>query len=288
MKSVLSFLLSFALVAVVAYFGLRWFEYRSLFYPLRDIAVTPADVNLDYESIDFVAEDNTRLHGWWIPHPEARGTVLLCHGNAGNISHRLDLVLELWNDLQVNWFLFDYRGYGKSRGRPSEKGLYRDARAAYEVVRAQYGDADEPPVVVYGRSLGGAVALQLALDKPVRALVIESAFSSAVDVGESAFPILPVRVVMKYRFEADRRAPRVEAPKLFAHSKQDEIIPYRLGRALYEAAAEPRTFVELRGGHNDWPWNTTPGYRERLAAFVRQHLPGAGPLNPENTEIENP
>lgn len=255
----------------VAWLALRWFESRSLYVPTRTLDASPRDVGLAYEDIEFVAEDNVRLHGWWIPHPAARGTILYCHGNGLNIANRVELCRDL-HSLGVNVFIFDYRGYGRSRGRPTEQGTYRDARAAYEVVRAKYDDADNPPVIVYGASLGGTIAAQLALDKPVRAAIFESSFTSAVDVGERLFPWLPVRLIAKFRYEAVKRVPHITVPKLFASSREDQLIPFELGKALYEAAAEPKQFYELRGSHDEASWNQTPAYWSALSAFIDQTL----------------
>ncbi len=250
----------------------RWFEWRSLYAPSRILDATPADVGLAYEDVEFVAEDGTRLHGWWIPHPAARGTILYCHGNGLNIAHRVGLCRDL-RGLGANVFIFDYRGYGRSRGRPGEKGTYRDARAAFEVVRARHGDSDNPPVLVYGASLGGAIAAQLALDKPVRGAVFEASFSSVADVGRRLYPWLPVRLIARNRYEADRRVAQLTVPKLFAHSSDDRLIPFDLGRKLYEAAAEPKQFFTLTGPHDEAGWNNTPAYWPVIEAFVHRILP---------------
>ena len=159
-----------ALVCGALYAGIRWFEWRNVFHPSRRMQGDPGDVGLAFEDVIFFAEDGNRLFGWWIPHPEATGTILYCHGNAGNISTRVNVCAGL-HQLKVNVFVFDYRGYGHSRGWPGEIGLARDARAAYEVVRARYDDADEPPVIIYGASLGGSVAVALAAEKPARGLM---------------------------------------------------------------------------------------------------------------------
>jgi uncharacterized protein len=251
--------------AVWAY--LRYFEWRNVFYPSHHMQGTPADFNLAYEDVTFISEDGRLLHGWWIPYDHARGTIIHCHGNAGNISDRTWLAADL-HRLGVNVFLFDYRGYGQSRGMPTEQGTYRDARAAYEVVRARYDDVDNPPVIVHGQSLGGGVAIQLALDKPVRALIIESAFSSTVDMGAQLYPFLPVRLFCRFRYESVAKASRLAIPKLFAHSRQDDTVPYVLGRKLYDAAAEPKQFVELSGGHNDSGWGTSPEYWTAVEKLV--------------------
>lgn len=265
--SVSSMLPRVALVLVVAWLFVRWFEWRSVYVPSRALSGDPSQAGLAFEEVSFMTEDAKLLYGWWIPHPSARGTVLYCHGNAGNISGRIDLCRDL-HRLRVNVFIFDYRGYGRSKGWATEQGTYRDARAAYEVVCARYGDAEDPPVIVYGASLGGAVASQLALDKPVRALVVESSFPSAVDVGERLYPWLPVRAICSFRYDAARRLAHVAAPKLLASSRNDQLIPFELGWRLYEAAAPPKRFFELRGPHDEAGWNETPAYWAELERFV--------------------
>ncbi|HMP75308.1 MAG TPA: alpha/beta fold hydrolase [Kiritimatiellia bacterium] len=250
----------------------RWFEWRSLYAPSRVIDATPRDVGLAYEDVEFVAEDGVRLHGWWIPHPGARGTILFCHGNGLNIANRVGLCRDL-HGLGVNVFIFDYRGYGRSRGWPTEKGTYRDARAAYEVVRARHGDAEDPPVIVYGASLGGTIAAQLALDKPVRGAIFEASFSSVLDVAERLYPWLPARLIAHNRYEADKRVARLTVPKLFASSREDQLIPYDLGFKLYDAAVEPKEFFTLSGPHDEAGWNNTPAYWPVLEAFVHRILP---------------
>jgi len=254
----------------------RWLERKNLYHPLRELEATPAALKLRFEDITFVAEDGVRLHGWWLPCAHARGTVIHCHGNAGNISHRLDLAADLLR-LDVNVFLFDYRGYGRSRGRPTEPGLYRDARAAYEFVRAQYADTNDPPIVVHGQSLGGAVAAQLAADKPVRGLILESTFTSVPAMARELYPLLPARLLCATRFDTLAKIRRLTGPKLLAHSTQDEMIPYAQGRQLFDAAPPPKRFCALSGGHNEAGWATSAEYRQALADFLRETL---GPGTP--------
>ena len=257
-----------ALAGAAVYGGLRWFEWRHTFKPSRKMEGSPADVGLEFEEIMFFAEDTVRLYGWWIPHPEATGTILYCHGNAGNISTRLD-VCEGLHKLGVNQFIFDYRGFGVSRGIPGEQGLYRDARAAYEVVRAKYADDEDPPVIVFGASLGGAVAAQLAAEKPVKGIIIEGGFTSTIDVGERWYPNLPVSAIAHYRFDAQAKLSSLRVPKLFAHSTRDAVVPYDIGARLYESAAAPKKFVALQGDHGEAGWIDTPGFFTELEYFVR-------------------
>lgn len=261
---------SWLLVLLAAWGGVRWLEWKSTYYPSRGLWCTPADAGLGFEDVEFVSEDARRLHGWWIPVEEEAPTILVCHGNAGNIADRVWLAKDFAR-LGVNIFLFDYRGYGKSSGFPTERGLYRDARAAYEVVRARYADAERPPVVVYGRSLGGAVAVQLACDRPVRGLILEGTFTSARDMARVIYPWLPLGWVLSQRFDVERKIAQLSGiPKIIAHSRDDEVVPYRLGRRVYQAAAEPKVFCELTGSHNDSGWETTPSYWREIEQLLQR------------------
>ena len=260
---------------LLLWLGVVWFEQHAVYVPLRVMDRSPAEVGLVFEDVEFFAEDAVRLHGWWIPHPQARGTIIYCHGNGANIANRVDLCADL-HRLGVNVFIFDYRGYGRSKGWPSEQGTYRDARAAFEVVRARYEDAEAPPVIVYGASLGGPIAAQLALDKPVKGLVLEASFPSTVELGRILYPWLPVRWIARYRYDAAAKVEQCRLPKLFASSSEDQLVPFELGRALYDQAAEPKEFVELRGPHDEGGWNYTPAYWSALEKFTTRVLGAVG------------
>jgi len=257
----------------LAWLGWRWFEWRELYHPHREIAKTPEAAGLDFEEVEFVAEDAARLFGWWIPRRDARGAVLYCHGNGDNLGDLVDVAADL-NGMGVNVFLFDYRGYGRSRGLPTEQGTYRDARAAFECVRARYGDAERPPVIALGRSLGGAVAAQLALDKPLRGLVLESTFASTAAMGRRLYPRLPAERLCRFRYDTLSKAPRIRVPLLMAHSPEDGLIPMDQARAVFEnSAAEPKRFVALSGAHNEAGWRRSPAYRTALREFIEFCLP---------------
>jgi fermentation-respiration switch protein FrsA (DUF1100 family) len=269
----------FLLILAAIWCFLRWFEWSNVYHPTRRFLATPAEFGARFEEVHFVAEDGVRLHGWWIPGPAGAGTLLYCHGNAGNIGDRSGIVADL-SRLGVNVFIFDYRGYGKSRGWPNEIGTYRDARAAYEVARARHDDTEQPPIIAYGRSLGAAVAVQLAVDKPLRGLVLEGAFTSTRDMARELFPGLPVHLICRYRYDSGVKVPALRIPKLMAHGRRDEVVPIHLGRRLYDRAAEPKQFYELPGFHNDVAWAQDPHYWDQLGQFVRACLPGGKNGNP--------
>ena len=196
--------------------------------------------------------------------------MLFLHGNAGNISHRGESV-AIFHALGVDVFIFDYRGYGRSGGRPSEDGLHRDAAAAWAYLTESRGFAARD-VVIFGRSLGGVVAARLAAGLKPGALIVESAFTSARDVANAVFPLLSRLVVLRYEFPAAEYIGQVTVPVLVLHSREDEIMPFRLGEGLYAAASEPKTFVELRGDHNTGFLASQPGYGRALQSFLAKHL----------------
>jgi len=246
-------LLYVGLLAAAAYavFGLTllFMQSKLLYRPMRDVSFTPANLNLDFEEVTVHSTDGVALHGWFVPAPQAPFTVLLCHGNGGNITHRLDSI-GLFHGLGLSCFVFDYRGYGKSTGRPTEAGTYDDARAAFDWLRQTRGvPADE--IVVLGRSLGGSIAAHLAGQVTARGLVIESAFTSFADIAAKLYPFMPVRTFVRYKYDTRAHLARVRCPILVTHSRGDKLIPFEFGEQLFQAAPEPKRFVELIGGHND-------------------------------------
>jgi fermentation-respiration switch protein FrsA (DUF1100 family) len=212
--------------------------------------VTPTALGLAHEELELRAEDGVRLHGWFLPVKDSRWTVLLCHGNGGNISHRLDRAILLQSRLRADVLLFDYRGYGQSEGSPDEEGTYRDARAAYRWLR-EHGQRPER-IVLFGESLGSAVALELALGAEARALVLESPFASVPAMARAVYWFLPVWPLVRTRYDNLAKIPRLRVPLLVLHGDRDEIVPYSQGRQLFEAAPEPKRFFTIRGAsHND-------------------------------------
>jgi fermentation-respiration switch protein FrsA (DUF1100 family) len=212
-----------------------------------------------------VAEDGVRLHGWYVPHPQARCTLLIFHGNAGNISHRIDWI-EMLHELQASVLIIDYRGYGKSEGRPYETGLYRDAMAAYTWWREKSDGTGK--LVLIGESLGGAVAVNLASRVAVDGLVLQSTFTSAWDMAKTLFPIGLLQPIARIHFDSAAVIGKISCPKLIIHGGSDEIVPFRLGLKLHELAAPPKEFYVVPGAHhNDLLWVAGPEYSIRMAAF---------------------
>ena len=201
-----------------------------------------------------------------MPSENARGAVLFFHGNAGNISHRLDYLL-MFNRLRYTTLIVDYRGYGGSTGSPSEEGTYRDAEAAWDYLR--HARAARPEhVVIAGESLGGAVATWLAAKVQPRAVLLFSTFTSATDLGADVYWFLPVRILSRIGYDNLANLKSIRAPVFIAHSRDDDVVPYRHGRKLFDAAGEPKAFVEMRGGHNDGFIFTRAEWSAQLAAFL--------------------
>ena len=241
-----------ALVLFVLFMLLRWFEYKQTYYPSRSFNASGAELGRAWEDVNFVASDGTKLNGWFFPantnSPRAHLAVLICHGNAGNISHRLGLYNALLAP-GVNVFAFDYRGYGRSEGRPSEAGTYLDAQAAHAWLRQRGFAATN--IIAYGESLGGGVASELAVRETCGGLVLDKTFTSLTDIGAELYPWLPVRTLGSIHYNTRSKLPRIHVPVLVLHSREDGLIPFQHAEQNFAAANEPKFFCELPGGHND-------------------------------------
>lgn len=251
-------------IPVLLFFSARFLEHKSLYFPFRAIDATPADIGLDHEEIDIMTADGIRLSAWFIPSKESRAILLFCHGNGGNISHRLEKIFIL-NRLGLDILIFDYRGYGKSSGSPSEEGLYADAAAAYDYMV----NRGVPPqkIIGYGESLGSAVVLDLALKEEMAGVIIEEAFTSVQDMARVHFPFIPASI-LRSRYDALEKIKNVEIPKLIFHSINDEIVPFEQGQRIFERASAPKEFVQLRGGHNDAFIASKEIYASGIGRFV--------------------
>jgi fermentation-respiration switch protein FrsA (DUF1100 family) len=270
MTAVLSILASAALVYALFMLWVYARQSRRMYRPLREHAAAPAARGFAYEDVTFTAEDGVRLHGWYVPRPGARYVMLFFHGNTRNISWCLDS-LELFHRLGFSTFLFDYRGYGRSEGRPDEQGTYLDARAAWDHLVCARG-IDAGRIVMLGRSLGGAVAAWLAARQTPRALVLESTFLSFPDAAAELHPRLPARLLARYRYPVKEYLREVRSPVLVVHSRDDELIPYHHGQMLYEAAHEPKRLVTITGPHYNGYLLSGEQYAEGLARFFAEHL----------------
>lgn len=267
MRALLTLVGLAALVYALAALLLWRYQSRFVFYPnqpTRVIEATPADVGLRFEDVVITTEDDIDLHGWWVPGAQ-REAILFLHGNAGNISHRLQS-LRLLNALGVGVLIIDYRGYGRSAGEPSEQGTYRDALAAWRHLIEERGlQAGE--IIVYGRSLGGAVAAELATVVDPAGAILESTFTSIPDMAQHAFPWLPASLA-RIRYDTLSKVGRISCPLLILHSPEDEVIPYQHSQRLAAAATASVRFVTLRGAHNDAFLVTGDDYAAALRAFI--------------------
>ena len=238
-----------------------------IFYPMSELYQTPDRWGLDYDDVRFETDDGIELNGWFIPRQDSNRVLLFFHGNAGNISHRRDSI-EIFHRLGLNVFIFDYRGYGQSEGRPNEQGLYRDASAAWRYLTQAKGFAADD-IVIFGRSLGGAVAAKLAAEVQARGLILESTLSSAREFARVVFRLLSRLVVIRYDFNTVRHVQNVNYPVLVLHSPDDEIMPFHLGKKVYASANEPKRFVQMRGDHNSGFYLSQPEYEQALADWLK-------------------
>jgi fermentation-respiration switch protein FrsA (DUF1100 family) len=252
------------------------FERSLIFFPTKypdglwDAELAARGSGCAIEDHFFAAEDGTRLHGWLcrrIDAPPDQPVLLFFHGNAGNLSHRADLLIELATRTPASVFVVGYRGYGRSEGRPSEEGLYLDARAGWSHLTEASGVGAER-IIIFGKSLGGAVAVDLAVDVDAVGLIVESSFTSIGDMAGAHYPFVP-KFMIRTKMDSIGKISAVRGPKLFIHSQQDRVVPYRLGRALFEAAPEPKRFYEVVGaGHNETWLVGGEAYFNALRDFV--------------------
>lgn len=233
--------------------------------PGRQLEATPAAIGMAYEDVTLRTSDGVLIHGWFVQ-GASHQVVLFFHGNAGNISHRLH-TLQQFSSLDVSVFIVDYRGYGQSDGKPTEKGLYRDAEAAWDFLTRDRG-IDAGNIVIYGRSLGGSVASWLAAKNSPAGLIIDSSFTSAPDIGQELYPWLPVRWLSRFDHATRQYAADANSPVLVVHSRDDEIIPFHHGERIFEASPEPKSLLELRGGHNDTHVTSSATYVAGMRQFL--------------------
>ena len=244
---------------------------RLIYLPGGPPELDPRALGLAHEDVRLRAADGVGLHAWWLPAPAARGAVLVCHGNAGSIEHRVPLA-QSFLGMGLSVLLLDYRGYGRSEGAPGEEGTYLDAVAAHDHLTGERGI---PParLVAFGESLGGAVAIELARRRPLAAVVVESAFTSIPDVGRLHYPWLPVRLLARIRYDNLAKLPGLHVPLLLLHSPHDEIVPFSHAERL--AAARPGTeLLRTSGGHNAGGHLQRSAWRARVAEFLHAALEG--------------
>lgn len=259
----LGLLAGYLLIVVV----MMLFENALIFIPTRYPEGNWHPAAFSPEDAWFTSDDGIRLHGWYLPKKNAKAAVLFCHGNGGNITHRDEALEMLHEYVGVSVLIFDYRGYGRSEGRPSERGVLADARAARKWLAARQNIA-ETDIVLLGESIGGAVAVDLAAYDGARALILQSTFDNLPNVAAYHYPWLPIRWAMRSRFDSASKIPLYHGPLLQSHGDKDTIVPYHFGKALFQAANEPKIFLELPGhNHNDF---LPPSYYDAMTRFLDQ------------------
>ena len=266
LRFILLIVACYALLVAIVYF----MQGRMLYLPDlpgRTLTLTPADVGMDYHDVFIKTADGVMLHGWFIGKQSSR-VVLFFHGNAGNISHRLESIRQ-FQELGLSVFIIDYRGYGQSEGRTTEKGLYRDADAAWRYLTDDRGIA-ATNIIVFGRSLGASVASRLAGEHQPLALIVESSFTSVPDIAQDLYPWLPARWLSRLSHATRDFIRNVRCPVLVIHSRDDEIIPFHHGQEIFASANEPRTLLGIRGTHNDGFIRDERTYMQGLRKFLEQ------------------
>lgn len=252
-RIVLSLFLIIGGLYVVLLLFLYFYQSSLIFFPSRNLYATPESVNLGFEEVELIS-DGTRISGWFVPAKLTGPVVLFCHGNAGNMSDRTEILRQI-HDADLSVLIFDYAGYGHSQGQPSEKQAYSDALAAYDELLRRGYSPDQ--IIVYGRSLGGGVAAHLAQAKPIKALVLEATFTSLTDVARVHYSWFPVGLILSHKFNVSAALKNVTSPVVFIQSPEDELMPYDMARKNFELANEPKKFIQSSGGHNtlapvDW------------------------------------
>jgi fermentation-respiration switch protein FrsA (DUF1100 family) len=244
---------------------------KAVYHPSPDIRHTPRNTSLPFEDVTFTASDGVKLTGWWIPAPNPRGTVLFCHGNGGNISTCLDTVVII-NRLGLNLLMFDYRGYGRSEGSPSEQGTYADADAAWDFLVKEKG-IKPSEVIVWGRSLGGPIAAKTAWTHAPGLVIMESTFTSLHQLVADRFFNAPSWLLSSYAYDTRQHLGHVRAPVLVIHSPDDEVVPFSHGKALYEALPSRGSFLEIRGSHNRGYVDSVDIYQAAISEFIAKNIP---------------
>ena len=243
--------------------------------PGRALTASPGDIGLEYEDVYLTTLDDEHLHGWYVPATISRGVIVFFHGNAGNISHRLDSI-GIFHQLGLDTLIIDYRGYGQSTGKTTEQGTYLDAQAAWSYLVDERGIAADQ-IIIFGRSLGGAVGAWLGTQHTPAAVIIESSFSSGVDMARRLYPFLPVRLITRLRYPVAEYASHLDCPVLVVHSRDDEIIPFAMGQSIYAAVKQRKSFLELRGDHNNGIFISRQDYLRGLDGFIESVFGPGGP-----------
>jgi len=261
---VILLILLFAVYTVYLYFN----QSKYVYFPTSDIAATPSDAGLFYEDIMLKTSDGINISGWYIPAENQRGTILFFHGNGGNISHRIEFI-EMFYELNLSTFIIDYRGYGKSEGKPSEEGTYFDAEAAWDYL-VDEKKINPSRIIIYGRSLGGPIGVRLAEKHKPAALILDSTFTSIKDIGARLYPFLPVRRFFKFEYNTIEYLKEADCPVLIIHSRDDSYIPFSHAERLFEAVDNKKELVETLGDHNTNFIVSREDYKNSIDFFINK------------------
>ena len=254
----------------------KFIEKGLIFHPDKgNDSITPDAYGIEYDDVTFRTEDGLNLHGWFVPGKKSSPdedlhTLLWFHGNAGNINHRLGNIKMLHERVPVNVFIIDYRQYGRSEGKISEKGTYIDARAALAHLHSRK-EINQEKIIFFGRSLGSAVAVELALKEKCRALILETPFTSILEMGKKLYPFLPVSLLLKTKYDSLSKIRNIKVPILIMHGDKDDLVPFEHGKRLYDMANEPKEFYTIPGaGHNDTHIVGGDEYFDVIRNFVKK------------------
>jgi alpha-beta hydrolase superfamily lysophospholipase len=253
---------TYLLLGAILYF----LQSKFVFNPRHHLFATPNNFGINFEEVWLQTEDDVKIHAWFIPAAGAKYTVLFCHGNGGCLSHRVETI-ELYHKLGYNFLIFDYRGYGLSQGKISERGLFADAEAAWQYLTKTKNIKPEN-IVIIGRSLGAAVATRLAGEKHPAKLICESAFLSIPEMAKELYPYYPAALLSRYSFSTKTYLKNIRCPVLFVHSRDDEVVKFRHGEQLFTLAGEPKQFLELSGGHDECYFDNRQKYTAAIKKFI--------------------
>lgn len=242
-------------------------EAKAVFHPSKGLAATPKEIGLEYEDVTMMSYDNIALNGWFIKAPQAGVTLLFFHGNAGTNADRLEKIAYFYK-MGLNVFIVDYRGFGKSEGNPTEKNVNKDALTIYDYLAARKNIFPKT-IIVYGESLGGAVAVELATKRDVAGLILDSTFTSAKDIAKLKFPFIP-SFLIQTKMDSLSKMTKIRCPKMIIHSMDDELIPFRMGQALYAAALPPKNFLEIKGSHNEGYYQSRAMFNHGIIKFLTE------------------
>jgi uncharacterized protein len=263
-------IVSYLIIVTFVYF----FQSKLIYHPIKSLKYTPHDIGVEYKDIYLKTADGVKIHGWFLSYAKSKKAILFAHGNGGNISHRLSS-LNILHNLGFNILIFDYRGYGKSEGSPSESGTYKDVRAAWDYLVTIF-----PPenIVLFGRSLGGAVITNLATTLPKnikpKGIILESTFTSIPDLASIIYWYLPVRMLSRFNYNTLSLINKITIPILITHSYEDELIPFSHGKKLYKTALGEKFFLSIKGNHNEGFVDSGSLYRNGLKKFLSRLFPG--------------